>query len=589
LHRFISTPHNLFVLATRLIFDKYEIQRRLAIGGMGEVFYAVEKGGVERPVVLKSLLPELAAQQEAVRQFLDEARLAGLLRHPNIVSVFEAGQWGGTYFLAMEYIAGSNLSQLVRKAREQQVAVPVVVALQIVRDAALALDHAHFARDDTGEPLNIVHRDVTPQNIMVSEDGITKLVDFGIARSMSRTARAVNGVLRGNLMYMSPEQLNGSWVGARADQFSLGIVLWELLCHRGLFRAERETDILKKLLEEPIPPPSSMAPVAPALDAIVMRMLDRDSTRRFLSCAEVSKELNRLLNATTGAVESTRAFVRRLSTNEVTPMPETKPTQSLVSEVMPVQSLKEHLEPFGAEATRQIVARSQVSSAWSPALNKAFAVESTAHTPPLAKNMATLPPIRHLPHAGAPAVQPRHEVLPVSRSRAPSGTEGAVALPSIEAVAGPENPTSLSQLTWSELQKDRYLLLHLDVGHGVVRYTRTELPFLSAEHVEESHRKVFEALARLARPQFSLLVDLRDTPDSGANDNLPLRRADMEAAMAKVRPELLRGFRQLVFLLRSAVGEMQLDRHLRNDGFEALVTRREAEAVKQLLLSPGAL
>ena len=302
-----------------LVFGKYEVQHRLAIGGMGEVFYALQRGvaGFERPVILKSLLPELAHQEGFIDQFLDEARVAATLNHPNVVSIFEVGQWNGTYYLAMEYIRGRNLAQIIRKALEQQMHVPPLVAVRIVRDAALGLDHAHRAADGAGNPLNIVHRDISPQNIMVRDDGLTKVVDFGIARASNRATRTATGALKGKVAYMAPEQVLGGDVGAGADQFALGVVLWELLTHRRLFKAERDLDVVKKVLEEPIAPPSSVRPLPPELDAVTMRMLNRDASQRFASCADAAKALDLIASRQVGGDLSPADFMRQLGTDDL--------------------------------------------------------------------------------------------------------------------------------------------------------------------------------------------------------------------------------------------------------------------------------
>ncbi|MCU0694946.1 MAG: protein kinase [Myxococcaceae bacterium] len=301
-----------------LVFGKYEIQHRLAIGGMGEVFYALQKGvpGFERPVILKSLLPELAQQDGFIDQFLDEARVAATLNHPNVVSIFEVGQWNGTYYLAMEYIRGRNLAQLMRRAAEQQHPVPAAVVARIVRDAALGLDHAHRATDGAGQPLHVVHRDISPQNIMVREDGLTKVVDFGIARASNRASRTDTGVLKGKLSYMAPEQILATGMGPAVDQFALGVVLWELLAHRRLFKADRDLDVMTKVLEEPLLPPSSVTPVPASLDAVTMRMLERDPSQRFPSCAEVAAALDAAM-AELGPAESPADFMRRLGTDDL--------------------------------------------------------------------------------------------------------------------------------------------------------------------------------------------------------------------------------------------------------------------------------
>ena len=179
------------------IFDKYEIQERLAVGGMGEVFYALQKSGAvagfERAVILKNLLPDLAAQPKFVEQFLDEARVAAKLNHPNVVSLYEVGAWNGQYFIAMEFISGRNLSQLMKEARDSGRPVPLNVAARIAHDAALGLDHAHRARDAEGRALSIVHRDVSPQNILVSYGGEVKVTPAATTSRSNATPLSWSG------------------------------------------------------------------------------------------------------------------------------------------------------------------------------------------------------------------------------------------------------------------------------------------------------------------------------------------------------------------------------------------------------------
>jgi|GEM_PF-698998 len=279
-----------------LIFGKYELIRRLALGGMGEVFLARQTGGVsgtERLVILKSLLPELAEQEGFVDQFLDEARVAAKLNHPNIVQMYEAGLWNGMYFIAMEYIRGDNLSRIQKVARARGVAPPIHLMVRIARDALLGLGHAHTAIDEmTGKPLQVVHRDVSPQNIMVRIDGVTKLVDFGIAKAANKLDRTKTGVLKGKLQFMSPEQVMGEDVDARTDQFAMGVVLWEMLTGTRLFQGDNEIQILRAVSQQPIPLPSSVVSgFPPDLETVVMRMLERDRTRRYATCAEAAEEL----------------------------------------------------------------------------------------------------------------------------------------------------------------------------------------------------------------------------------------------------------------------------------------------------------
>ena len=285
--------------APELVFGRYQIIRRLAIGGMGEVFLARQSGvaGFDRLVILKSLLPDLAAQEDFVNQFLDEARVAATLNHPNIVSIYEVGLWNGTYFIAMEYIRGDNLSRLARAAERAKRRMPVDVAAFVVHEAAQALDHAHKACDLHGSPLHIVHRDVSPQNIMVRTDGVTKVVDFGIAKAANRSSRTATGLLKGKVQYMAPEQVMGGLVDGRTDQFALGVVLWELVAGRKLFSGGNDLEILRAVLHTPIPPLVEAEPSCPAeLSRIVARMLARDLTQRYPTLADAAVELKAFLD-----------------------------------------------------------------------------------------------------------------------------------------------------------------------------------------------------------------------------------------------------------------------------------------------------
>ncbi len=284
---------------SELVFGRYQIIRRLAIGGMGEVFLARQSGvaGFDRLVILKSLLPDLAAQEDFVNQFLDEARVAATLNHPNIVSIYEVGLWNGTYFIAMEYIRGDNLSRLARAAERAKRRMPVDVAAFVVHEAAHALDHAHKACDLHGTPLHIVHRDVSPQNIMVRTDGVTKVVDFGIAKAANRSSRTATGLLKGKVQYMAPEQIMGGQVDGRTDQFALGVVLWELVAGRKLFSGGNDIEVLRAVLHAPMPPLVEAEPSCPPeLSRIVARMIERDVERRYPTLADAGAELKAYLD-----------------------------------------------------------------------------------------------------------------------------------------------------------------------------------------------------------------------------------------------------------------------------------------------------
>jgi serine/threonine protein kinase len=279
-------------------FGRYLLRELKAKGGMAEIFDAdiVGTEGFAKRVAVKRTLPHLSESKSFVDMFLDEARLASKLSHPNVVQVFDFGEVEGRYFIAMEYLEGESLSHLLREAKRQGKPLPVRVVLQVMAAAADGLHHAHtFA--DAGRPLHIVHRDISPSNIMVTYQGGVKVVDFGIARAVDRQQDATEtGIVKGKVPYCSPEQLRGDVVDARSDIFSLGIVLWELLAGQWLFRRTRDLETLMAVLEGEIPPPSRLRPDVDArLDAVVMKALERDLSRRYQSALELRRDLEALM------------------------------------------------------------------------------------------------------------------------------------------------------------------------------------------------------------------------------------------------------------------------------------------------------
>ncbi len=229
--------------------EPYVIERRIATGGMAEVFVAKRNGpyGFQKRVALKRILPQFSADPDFVDMFIDEARLAARLEHPNIVQVFDFGQHAGSFFIAMEWINGSNVNQLLRAVSVRDEAVPLDIALHIVLEAAAALAYAHALRDDSGDPLDVVHRDVSPANLLLTRDGHVKLSDFGIARAASFEVRTQTGQLRGKLGYMSPEQVLGRDLDGRSDVFTLSVVLAEMLIAEPLFGKGQDLDVLTRI------------------------------------------------------------------------------------------------------------------------------------------------------------------------------------------------------------------------------------------------------------------------------------------------------------------------------------------------------
>jgi serine/threonine-protein kinase len=274
---------------------RYRLIGRLAKGGMAEAFLALsgELPGLRTLVVVKRILPHLAANEQFVRMFLDEARIGALLDHPNIPRIIEVGHDDDGYFLAMEAVPGKTLSAILRRASRRDRPLGHADVAFIVGRAAAALGYAHAHTDAEGHPLNIVHRDVSPENILVSFEGAVKLIDFGIASAHGRISETQVGGLKGKVEYMSPEQAAGAPVDHRSDVFSLGVVLWEALSGRRLFRRETDLAVMRAITNDPIPRPSGPRPISPRLERIVMTALERAPEDRFQDAHEMALLLER--------------------------------------------------------------------------------------------------------------------------------------------------------------------------------------------------------------------------------------------------------------------------------------------------------
>ena len=279
---------------------RYELAMRLAKGGMAEVFLARQAGpaGFEKTVAVKRILPHLSKAPELVQMFLDEARIAALLDHPHITHVYDVGEADGLYYLAMEYVAGEDLAEIMARARKRGQPVPAGVAATIVLAACEALHYAHYMHGPDGRWLRIVHRDVTPSNILVTYDGNVKIADFGIARASFRAGAEDAGVLRGKGAYMAPEQARGGEVDARADIFALGVCAWELATGRRLFHRENALGVAGALDEGPVPSPRSVRPDLPApLAQIIEKALERDPAKRWATAQKMQLAIETWLAA----------------------------------------------------------------------------------------------------------------------------------------------------------------------------------------------------------------------------------------------------------------------------------------------------
>ena len=276
-------------------FGPFAIYERLGTGGMAVVHRAVRKldGGGEQVVALKRLLPHLAEDAAFIRAFAREAKMAQRLRHPNICQIHELGRVGDHYFIAMEYLDGCDLRAMLRRSYSRGTPPPIPRVLSVLAQLCAALDHAHSATDDeTGEPLGLVHRDVSPANILVTRGGHVKVIDFGIAKATLAKFRTETGRFRGKLGYLSPEAIQGHAVDARSDLFSLGVIAHELLTGKPLFGAMSDFDTLSRVQFGQVDPPSRLSVHCPLeLDAIVMTALAKDGTLRWQTAAAMRNAL----------------------------------------------------------------------------------------------------------------------------------------------------------------------------------------------------------------------------------------------------------------------------------------------------------
>lgn len=277
-------------------FGKYLIVGELAIGGMAEVFLGVQRGleGFQKTVVIKRVLPQHGSNPEFVQMFIDEARLAARLEHPNIVRTYEFGEVGGRYYTAMEYLPGEDLSKTLNKLVVSNQHMPLHVACGIIVNVCAGLHFAHQLTDTSGRPLNLVHRDINPANVIVTYNGEVKIIDFGVAKTTQKETQT--GTIKGKVAYMSPEQLLARGVDQRSDVFSTGVVLWELLTHRPLFLRDSEAATLYALMNDPIRRPSRIRSDVPAeLDEIVMRALARTPADRYDTAEELGQALEQFM------------------------------------------------------------------------------------------------------------------------------------------------------------------------------------------------------------------------------------------------------------------------------------------------------
>ncbi|HVE85127.1 MAG TPA: serine/threonine-protein kinase, partial [Myxococcales bacterium] len=278
---------------------KYELVRQLATGGMAEVFLAKTGGalGFEKTVVVKRIRPHLLEDPQFLQMFLQEAKLAAQLNHPNIVQVFDFGEADGSYFLAMEYIDGPNLRTLSAQSHAAGKPIDFALCAKIISSACEGLAYAHdYVNPETQQPLNIVHRDISPDNIVLAKNGAVKVVDFGIAKAAEQLYQTQSGLRKGKLAYMSPEYLKGTAPDRRADVFALGMVLYELIANRKPYDADSEVSLMHAMLYEPMVQIRARRPDIPeALERVVDTALKQDRDERYPSCRELQADLEKFI------------------------------------------------------------------------------------------------------------------------------------------------------------------------------------------------------------------------------------------------------------------------------------------------------
>ena len=286
------------IIKTDRMFGRFELLMEMARGGMATLFLARIRGpeSFEKLLMLKKIHDHLADEEEFIGMFLDEARIAALIHHPNVATIFDMGQIDGSYFIAMEYVHGENLTSILRSAVRQKRTFKWPYAVKIIADAAAGLHAAHELRSPEGELLGVVHRDVSPQNILVSYDGHVKIVDFGIAYAAERISHTQAGTLKGKVSYMSPEQTTSRKLDRRSDVYSLGIVLYESVCLKRLFKEKNEAAALLRIKEGNFPKPREVRPDVPEpLERIILKALATDPDKRYQTAEDLEEAINTFL------------------------------------------------------------------------------------------------------------------------------------------------------------------------------------------------------------------------------------------------------------------------------------------------------
>src|SRR5580693_8737641 len=275
--------------------QRYRVVEKLESGGMAEVFRAESEGlqGFRKQVAIKRVLPHLSEKKKFISMFLDEARLSAQLSHSNCVQVFDIGVGDNAYFIVMEYVDGANLKAVAETMKKNSTQFPLPAAVYLAIEICKGLAYAHEMRDpNTGEAMNIVHRDMSPPNVLLTKYGEVKIVDFGLAKANSQLERSEPGIIKGKFSYLSPEAAMGQDVDGRTDIFAVGIILWELLAGQRLFLGETDFQTVKKVQQAQIPSLMGLNPkVTPELEKIINKSLAREPSQRYSSARDFARDL----------------------------------------------------------------------------------------------------------------------------------------------------------------------------------------------------------------------------------------------------------------------------------------------------------
>jgi len=398
-------------------FGQYLLLGKIATGGMAELFKAKRKGveGFEKILAIKRILPHMSDNEEFVTMFVDEAKLAAQLTHHNICQIFDLGSVENAYYIAMEYVHGKDLRAVLKACRAKARSIPVDLAILITSKIASALDYAHRKRGSNGHPLNLVHRDVSPQNILISYEGEVKLVDFGIAKAATKVHVTQHGALKGKLLYMSPEQAWGRTVDKRSDLFSLGIVLYEMLTGRPLFFDENDTEvtILEKVREAKVPPVREFnSRVSQDLERLISKALKKNPDERYQVAFDLQKDLDNLFytegyNATSGSLAE---LVRNLFPEEWTQEGEGKEVERPAIAAAPVVVTPVAAAPAPPAPAKE--AKREARPKVAPKPQKATAIEKPE--PVSEKSKESEPPPVAVPKPDA-VVKPQEAPVPSFR------------------------------------------------------------------------------------------------------------------------------------------------------------------------------